>query len=149
MTGPEMLSISLAIKSPGTIDTQTVGATLETPLHKDKYGAWVNENQGKCLCELCQKPIEVLRRHYWMGLPRRHQSCHSKEMMRLRNHRDDGLLTGAALARKLGVGDSTIGRWKRSGRLPKPFKQERGTDLWHLDQFPQPLSLVPVAVTPR
>ena len=55
--------------------------------------------------------------------------------MRLRNHRDDGLLTGAALARKFGVGDSTIGRWKRSGKLPKPLKHERGTDLWHPDQL--------------
>jgi hypothetical protein len=38
MTGPEMLSLSLAIKSPVTIETQTVGAKVEVPLYKDRTG---------------------------------------------------------------------------------------------------------------
>lgn len=102
MTGPEALSISLAIKSPGTIDTTMVDARVETPLHKDKYGAWVEENQGKDLCEECGEPVKILRRHFWMGVPKHHPACWTRVLARKRNHRTDGLLTGAAVARLLG-----------------------------------------------
>jgi site-specific DNA recombinase len=129
MIEPERMRIELTIRTPGSLEGGVpVVAEVGVPL--DKIGAWLAENQGKAKCELCGEQIPVLRRHFWLGFPRRHRSCHSRELMRLRNHRKDGLLSQADLARRFKVGDSTIGRWVASGKLPPPDKKERGTKLW-------------------
>jgi hypothetical protein len=94
MMRPEKLVVSLAIKSPGTIETETVGAKVETPLFKDKYAAFVRENQRKHHCTECGKPIEVLRRHFWPGIPRHHHKCWAGTLAARRNKRTHGLLTG-------------------------------------------------------
>lgn len=44
-------------------------------------------------------------------------------------------MRGAAIARLPGVGESTIGRWRKSRRLPEPVKRERVTHLWHASQL--------------
>jgi hypothetical protein len=135
MTGPEKLLVSLAIKSPGTIEAETVATRVEVPLHRDKYAAFVRENQDKHRCSECDKPIEILRRHFWLGVPEHHHKCWARTLAARRNQRNDGLLTGAGVARLLKVGDSTIGRWRKSGKLPEPVKRERGTNLWEPSQI--------------
>lgn len=134
MTGPEKLLVSLAVKSPGTMETETVGTSVEVPLYRDKYAAFVQENQGKHRCSVCGKPIEILRRHCWLGIPKHHHKCWARTLAARRNRRTDGLLTGAGVARLLKVGETTIGRWRKSGKLPKPVKVERGTNLWERAQ---------------
>ncbi len=119
MTGPESLSISLAVKSPGTINTETVRVKLETPTPKDKYAAWIRENQGKHSCAVCGKPIEILRRHYWMGIPKNHKRCWAgKALANKRAEIAGGMLTGGDLVRRFGIGRTTIGGWIKSGKLP-------------------------------
>ena len=110
---------------------------VEVPLHRDKYAAFVRENQGKHRCSECDKPIEVLRRHFWLGIPKHHHKCWAGSLAARRNQRTDGLLTGAGVARLLKVGETTIGRWRKSGRLAKPVKVERGTSLRHPSQMKQ------------
>ena len=63
-----------------------------------------------------------------------HHGCWARTLAARRNQRTDGLLTGAGVARLLKVGETTIGRWRKSGRLPKPVKVERGTNLWEPEQ---------------
>ena len=79
MTVPEELTVSLAIKSPGTIDTETVAAKVVVPFPRDRYKAWVDEQQGQHLCSECGKPIRVRRRHYWLGIPTPIRSLLKKE----------------------------------------------------------------------
>jgi DNA invertase Pin-like site-specific DNA recombinase len=134
MSGPETMKIELTIRSPGTVGGGVpVSAEIGVPM--DKVAAWMDQECGTSPCELCGEPIPLLRRHFWVGKPRRHRSCHSRELARLRNHRDDGMLSGADLARKFGVGESTIGRWEKSGRLPPPDLRERGCKLWKPEQI--------------
>ena len=125
MTGPEKLVPSMAIKSPGTVETETVAARVEVPVYKDKYAAFVRENQRKHRCTECGKPIQVLRRHFWLGTLAHHHKCWAGTLAARRNRRTDGLLTGAAVARMPGVGDTRIERGRTSGKLLEPVKRER------------------------
>ncbi|HEX8323448.1 MAG TPA: recombinase family protein [Tepidisphaeraceae bacterium] len=141
MTSKEAMTLSLGLRTPG-VRSEIVQAAIETPMPLDKPAAWLAENQGKHKCEQCGKPVTLVRHHFWQGIPKHHGKCWTRELARRRNHRDDGLLTGAALARLFGVGDSTICRWRQSGKLPKPLKGDRGTWLWSreqvLDLLPRP-----------
>ena len=55
------------------------------PLHRDKYAAFVRENQGKHRCSECDKPIEILRRPFWLGIPKHHHKCWARSLAARRN----------------------------------------------------------------
>ena len=138
VTGPNAIGITLGVKSPGTVSDNVVQLTTEAvlpeKLRSAKGDKWLAAHQGKHKCEGCGKVITVVRHHLWTGIPKHHPKCWTRELARRRNHRDDGLLTGAAVGRLLGVGDSTITRWRQSGKLPTPLKGDRGTWLWDRSQ---------------
>ena len=96
---------------------------------KKRRDAW--ENQRKHRCSMCGRTIEILCRHYWPEIPKHHHKCRARTLAARRNRRTDGPLSGAGVARLLKVGDSTLGRWRKSGRLPKPVKVEWVTNRWN------------------
>lgn len=96
------------------------GNVVFAPHHSSDQ--WVIENEGKHFCEHCGKVIKTRREWFWMGVPKFHQRCHSRHLIarRLGPIHEAGLITASDLARKCGVGRTTIGRWIASGKLPKP-----------------------------
>ena len=88
--------------------------TVSLPTGIIDVSAWAaGENRARrheCACG-CGKPIEVLPQHHWLGVPsyRRghHPRCVSQES---RQVRAQGLLTSPEVARKLGIGLSTLAR---------------------------------------
>jgi len=69
------------------------------------------------------------------GTTEHHHKCWVGTLAAKRNRRTDGLLPRVvAVTRIAGVGDTTMGRWRKSGKLPEPVKQERGSNLWHPSQ---------------
>ncbi len=83
---------------------------------------WVIENRGKHKCKVCGKPIEILKRHFWMGIPKHHGKCYGTQLIlhRLDPIREAGLVTASELARAQGIGRTTVNRWIKSGTLPQP-----------------------------
>ena len=88
-----------------------------------------NQNKHKCKCG-CGKFVNVMRLHYWKGLPEFHSSYRRKAMGRKRAKLAEGYYTGAQAADKLGIGRTTLGRWLRKGKLPKPTKSISGMFLF-------------------
>ncbi|MCY2926262.1 MAG: helix-turn-helix domain-containing protein [Planctomycetota bacterium] len=65
----------------------------------------------------------VTRFHYWRGVPKLHSACRHKGMAGERAAvMGDDYINGTELAKKLGIGRSTLNRWVRAGKLPKPVK---------------------------
>ena len=133
--GPETMEIALGIRSPGTAITEVVKVVVDAPLPKDQVTQWVRDRQGSHTCPLCNKPITILRRHFWLGIPEHHSACWSRELSRQRHERKDKLLTGAEVARRLGIGRTTLGRWLVSGKISQPAKREHGLLLWQPEQI--------------
>lgn len=95
----------------------------------DKIDEWVrkqNEKGQKCACG-CGRKIEIRRRHYWLGIPKYHYACRHYGM---RNKRasltGDEYVNGTELAKMLGIGRTTLGRWIAAGKLPQPEKSISG-----------------------
>ena len=83
---------------------ETVGTKVDVPSYRDKNAALVQENQGKRRCSVSGEPIEILRRHCWLG----YRGCWARVLAARWNQRTDGLLTGAGVARLLKVGETTL-----------------------------------------
>lgn len=124
--------ISLKLRPPGA--DGDLGSEYVVPLkgearmRMDQITTWVvqeNQNGHKCKCG-CGKTIEVVRGHYWRGIPEFHSSCRHKGMQRKRAELARGYYTGTQAAEKLGIGRTTLGRWLRKGKLPKPEKSISG-----------------------
>lgn len=92
---------------------------------------WLQENIGQHHCHHCGKPVKVERRHYWRGIPRYHKSCWGvvKGREKSGKRRPRGYMNGQQVADALGIGRSTVGRWIKVGKLPKP-KRIDGVLLW-------------------
>jgi predicted DNA-binding transcriptional regulator AlpA len=132
MAGPQSLSISLAIKSPGTMNAETVSVSATVAMPKNKITVWLEEQKGKHVCTVCHKPVTVERRHFWRGVPKFHRKCWaSTALIAKRLDAAGNMLTGGELARRLGVGRTTIGRWLKSGKLPPPDRRTAKLLLWH------------------
>jgi predicted DNA-binding transcriptional regulator AlpA len=96
---------------------------------EDEVDRWVKEQNAKgrkCACG-CGRTVAVLRRHYWMGLPKFHGECRHKAMHAKRASVTGGkYINGTELARKLGISRTTLKRWVEAGKLPKPKKSISG-----------------------
>ena len=76
-----------------------------------------------------RQTVEILKRHFWLGIPKHHQACWNRHLGKVRGQRP-GLINGTDLARRLGVGRTTIGRWLAARKLPQPVKREAGMLWW-------------------
>jgi excisionase family DNA binding protein len=66
-----------------------------------------------------------------MGLPKFHGECRHKAMQAKRASITGGkYINGTELAKKLGIGRSTLKRWIEAGKLPKPRKGISGMMLF-------------------
>ena len=87
----------------------------------------------------CGRQIEVKRRHYWRGVAKLHGDCRHKAMDGKRaSIAGEKYINGAELARTLGISRSTLSRWVKTGKLPKPKKSISGMLLFDravVDQF--------------
>src|SRR5690606_41825395 len=54
-------------------------------LPKGRIDAWLDENVGKHHCGICGEVLDVVRRHYWVGVPKYHRSCHVVLMAKRKN----------------------------------------------------------------
>ena len=97
--------------------------TVATVSSGNKIDLWLQEQKAKgltCACG-CGRRIEVQRRHYWRGVPKYHYACRAKGMQNKRaSITGEKYINGAQLAKQLGIGASTLSRWVKAGKLPKP-----------------------------
>jgi len=69
----------------------------------------------------------VTRRHYWRGVPKYHYACRANGMQGKRASLiGDRYINGTQLAKRLGIGASTLSRWVKAGKLQKPEKSISG-----------------------
>lgn len=101
-----------------------------------KVDRWLEREKVKkrmCACG-CGRPIELVRRHYWTGIPTYRSDCRHRAMQAKRaSVTGEEYINAAQLARKLGVGRTTIGRWIRQGKLPEPKRGISGMLLFPKD----------------
>ena len=95
----------------------------------NKVDAWLEEQNAEgrtCACG-CGRRIEVKRRHYWRGVPEYHSRCRHKAMQAKRaSVTGDQYINGTQLAKRLGIGLTTLRRWVKAGKLPKPKRSISG-----------------------
>lgn len=82
MKGIEAIEVILGPQSP-VGEGRTSALTVIARLPLGKIDQWLR-SRPKQLCELCNKVIEVGRRHYWRGVPKYHKNCWSRELGRRR-----------------------------------------------------------------
>lgn len=133
----QTLLISMRFRPPGSDDDEaaSVAVPLETvaTLPKGEIDRWIDEHQGQHNCAICGESVEVLRRHYWHGIPQHHHKCWASQLTAKRsNPEPDRYYNGTQVASLFGVGSSTVGRWTRSGKLPEPTKVS-GVNLYAKD----------------
>jgi len=131
MQDASTLVVSLRLRPPGSEAEQAaeyaVALEGEARLKADTITQWVDDNQGKHKCKCgCGRTVEVIRRHYWRGVPQFHADCRHKGMQRKRAELAKGYYSGQQAAERLGIGRTTLGRWIRAGKLPKPTKSISG-----------------------
>lgn len=117
----QQVSVSLAIRPFGNVLKSTEHAVVverTSPLPKGTIDAWLDEHRGQHVCEVCQQPIEVARRHYWRGIPRNHRDCHVNQLARSRSNPDSGrFYNGSQAAKVLGISRTQFGRWIGNGQV--------------------------------
>jgi DNA invertase Pin-like site-specific DNA recombinase/predicted DNA-binding transcriptional regulator AlpA len=127
------LVVSLSFGPPGLTADQVVEHSIELQTLADyprgKVDEWLEQNKGSVSCRHCGKPVEVRRWHYWNGLPSTHKECALADASQKRANPAPGLLNGVQVARLLGIGRTTLGRWMKSGKL-KPVRKEGGVLLF-------------------
>ena len=130
------IKIAMTLAPPGTTGEPVTVETVATiPADEDEVDRWVKEQNvkgRKCACG-CGRTVAVLRRHYWIGLPKFHGECRHKAMAGRRAAiAGDKYINGTELAKRLGIGRSTLKRWVEAGKLPKPEKSISG--MWLFDR---------------
>lgn len=128
------MKISLALRPPGVAEDEFVehAVRVETvaELPAGEIDAWMKEHEGKCICGVCGTVIPILRRHYWRGLPKFHHKCWASQLTRGRVNPDPAKFdNGTQLAKRLGIGRTTLGRWIKDGKL-KPTRVRNGVLLF-------------------
>jgi excisionase family DNA binding protein len=126
MRDAQTLVIRLALRPPGAdgeaAREHAVRLEGDARMPLDRITAWVEENQCRHLCKECGKVIRVERRHYWRGIPRYHHGCCLRDVLKARMAPAEGYYTGEQAARRLGIGRTTLNRWLKKGKAPRPAK---------------------------
>jgi len=125
----QTVKISMTLLPAGPADQPVKVETVAAISTEDKVSAWVRQENAKgrtCACG-CGRRIEVKRRHHSCGVPEFHSDCRHKAMQAKRASITGGkYINGTQLARTLGIGRSTLTRWIKEGKLPKPKKSISG-----------------------
>jgi site-specific DNA recombinase len=126
------LRVKMRLRPPGANgdgdDEFAVELDGDARLPADRITAWVAEHQAKarsCACG-CGRPVEIRRRHYWLGVPEFRSQCRHKGMSRKRAQLAAGFYTGQQVADRLCINRTTMGRWLKASKLPKPSKSISG-----------------------
>ena len=123
------VKISMNLLPPGTTGQPVKAETVVTIPSHNKIDLWLQEQNARkpaCACG-CGRRIEVKRRHYWRGVPELHGDCRHKGMEGKRaSITGDKYINGTELAKRLAIGRSTLGRWVKAGKLPKPERSISG-----------------------
>ena len=128
------IKIVMTLLPPGATGEPVKVETVATISSDDKIDLWLQEENAKgrtCACG-CGRRIEVKRRHYWRGVPKYHYACRANGMQNKRaSITGDKYVNGAQLAKQLGIGASTLCRWVKAGKMPKPEKSISGMMLFN------------------
>lgn len=136
----ETLSVSMAIQPFSSVlkgHKHRVSVERNASLPKGRIDAWLDENIGKHRCGICGEVVDVVRRHFWTGIPQFHRNCHVGQMAKRKNPDPAKLYTGAEAARRLKVSRTEFGRWMKSGKV-RPFKRKSNVLLFrraHIDKL--------------
>jgi predicted DNA-binding transcriptional regulator AlpA len=135
------LRISLQLNPPGADPTAgdfSVALDGEVRLPKDRIAAWLDEHREGPLCKCgCGRHVEVTRRHYWLGIPEYRADCRHFCGNQRRAALAKGYYTGAQVAKLFGIGRTTVNRWIKSGKLPKPAETRAGMLLFNIREIDQ------------
>ncbi len=129
MIDEQTISIDMMLTPPEP-DAEPVALHAEAAIPTgNKIDAWVQGQNSKsptCSCG-CGRRIEITRRYYWRGIPTLHAACRHKGMQSRRASLvGDKYINGTQLAKRLGIGRTTLNRWIKSGKLLKPEKSISG-----------------------
>jgi len=123
------IKIAMTLLPPGATGEPVKVETVATISSDNNIDLWLKEQNAKgltCACG-CGRRIEVRRRHYWRGVPKYHHACRANGMQNKRaSVAGDKYINGAQLAKRLGIGASTLSRWVKAGKLPKPERNISG-----------------------
>jgi DNA invertase Pin-like site-specific DNA recombinase len=132
------IEINLSLRPPGTGEpvpyAESVQLSETVRIPGREIDEWLLAKQDKCRCVICGELVTVLRRHYWLGLPKHHRRCWLKQKAEQRANPKPGFLNALQVAKELGVGRTTVGRWIASGKL-KPSGKYRGVWLFEKSQI--------------
>ena len=129
MLDGQSIKIAMTLAPPGTASEPLKVETVATVSSNSRIDLWLKEEKAKgrtCACG-CGRRIEVKRRHCWRGIPKFHGDCRHKAMQAKRaSVTGDKYINGTQLAKQLGIGASTLSRWVKAGKLPKPKRSISG-----------------------
>lgn len=116
------VSISFAFKPLGCDSTETnslsIPIDLIRELPKGKVDSWLLDHKGEHSCSICGEQIEVLRRHFWHGIPKYHRNCWASKLTAKRSNPDpDRYYNGMEAAKALGVSRTQFGRIRKAGTV--------------------------------
>ena len=143
MVNEKALAITMSLLPPNeSTERVELQATVTIPTG-NKVDAWLAEHQARelfCACG-CGRRLKVRRMHYWRGLPIFHGDCRHNGMKGKRAALvGDKHMNGDQMARYLGISPTTVSRWARNGKLPKPEPSISGMLLFNkaevLGMFP-------------
>ena len=129
MLDGQRMEIAMTLLPPGAAGEPVKFETVATISSGNSVDAWLKEQNAKgltCACG-CGRRIEVRRQHYWRGVPKYHYACRAHGMQNKRaSITGEKYINGAQLAKQLGIGASTLSRWVKAGKLPKPKRSISG-----------------------
>jgi site-specific DNA recombinase len=111
----ETILISLALATPN--GSLAVSLREEARIVRDKVAEWATEQQGKHLCAVCGEPVTIRRVHFWQGIPKLHQPCSLRKILKMRRQPPSGTITAPEAARLLCISRTEFGRWIKLGRI--------------------------------
>jgi len=140
MLDGQRMAIAMTLLPPEATGKPVKLDTVAVIESGNEVDAWLKEQKAKnltCTCG-CGRQLEVKRRHYWRGLPEYHSHCRHKAMQAKRaSVTGEKYINGAQLAKQLGIGASTLSRWVKAGKLPKPKKSISGMMLFDREVIDQ------------
>ncbi len=116
------VAISFAFTPLGCDESESEGLTIPVDLveelPKGKVDAWLLDHERKHSCSICGEKIQILRRHFWHGIPSYHHRCWASKLTALRSNPDPSkYYNGNQAAEVLGVSRTQFGRLCKAGKV--------------------------------
>jgi hypothetical protein len=117
MLDSHTLKLAMSLLPPGAAGEPVPVETVAAISSENKIDLWVEEQNArklKCVCG-CGRRLVVTRFYYWRGVPNLHSACRHKGMQgKRRSVMGGNYINGTELAKRLGIGRSTLNRWIRA-----------------------------------